>query len=341
MQEVKISVVIPTCNRRERLVALLRNLDRLTYPLEEVIIVDSGEDRLLVEDYSNLENLNIQYLSSEKSVCIQRNIGINKAISPWIFLCDDDIEVPANYLEKLVAHIKIHSDVGAVSGLWLQLEKNEWKATYSENSAIGLSWKFIFKLSIWGEINCTSNNIIVKKIKQHYERKGNHISKAGWPVLTNFSNDYFTTPVYSLGASLIKSIWLQNSLYDEMLDPYGMGDNYGVAIGFPGKIHVLTDTMVYHHREALNRLQKPLQYFRRVLALDYFIQTKKGLKDVKRKWLLWSLTGNFLSFILTADFRMAKVCLKAIIKIASGRNPYCKAIRSNRKIVQPTFFNFL
>jgi glycosyltransferase involved in cell wall biosynthesis len=48
--------------------------------------------------------LPIQYILSEKSVCIQRNIGIRKAETPWVFLCDDDVEVPPDYLQQLVAH---------------------------------------------------------------------------------------------------------------------------------------------------------------------------------------------------------------------------------------------
>src|SRR5678815_2469003 len=96
-----ISVVIPTCERKARLLSLLQNLDRFTYPLDQVIIVDSGNDRLLPAEYSMFSNLDIQYMASEKSVCIQRNTGIRIARSPWIFLCDDDIEMPADYLRLL------------------------------------------------------------------------------------------------------------------------------------------------------------------------------------------------------------------------------------------------
>ena len=41
---MQISVVIPTCNRPQRLLLLLQNLNLSSYPLLEVIIVDSGED---------------------------------------------------------------------------------------------------------------------------------------------------------------------------------------------------------------------------------------------------------------------------------------------------------
>src|SRR6185295_17891110 len=97
---------------------------------------------------------------------------------------------------------------------------------------------------------------------------------AGWPVITDFSGDFFITPVYGLGASVVGREWLLLSPYEELLDRHGIGDNYGVAMSFPVTgIHVLNNAFVYHHQEPANRLQRPLQYLRRVFALDYFIRT--------------------------------------------------------------------
>jgi GT2 family glycosyltransferase len=263
-------------------------------------------------------------------------MGIQRAGSEWIFLCDDDMEVPSDYLQKLAAHSAIHPEAGAISGLVLQKLNNEWISSYSIHSSMMLVWKFIFHLNIWGEINCTSNNVIVKKIKSYYRRKGNHISKAGWPVVTDFSGKYFITPVYGLGASLVRKEWLMKSPYDEILDAHGIGDNYGVNMGFPPQgIHVLTDAFVYHHRGPENRLLRPLQYFRRVLALDYFRRGKKKPWYVKKYWLLWSLTGNFLSFLFVRDMIMLRPAIKVIWQIAWGRNPYCRGARLKMKVVEP------
>jgi glycosyltransferase involved in cell wall biosynthesis len=335
---MQISVVIPTCNRKARLLSLLQDLNHSSYPIQEVIVVDSGDDQLSVSECASFNNLHLQYVRSEKSVCFQRNTGIQKAASEWILLCDDDIEIGNDYLEKLTAHIISNPEAGAVSGLWLQKEKGEWTATYPECSSLRLIWKFLFQLSIWGEIKCSSNNFLLKRINQHYKKKGNHISKAGWPVITNFSGEYFTVPVYSLGASIVKKEWLLQSPFDEVLDRYGIGDNYGVIAGFPSAIiHVINSAFVYHHQETVNRLQKPLQYYRRVLALDYFITSKKKLEGIKRRWLLWSLTGNLFDFIFSGNRMMIRPALKSIWKIATGSNPYFEATKQARK-VEEVFF---
>ena len=332
---MQISVVIPTCNRRDRLLLLLQNLDQVNFPITEVIIVDSGEQILCAADYDHFSNLVIIYLQSEKSVCIQRNIGIKTARGEWIFLCDDDIEVPLDYLQKISGHAVLHPDAGAISGLVLQKENDMWTATYPIESALQLCWKFIFQLSIWGEIRCKRKNLLTNKIETFYRRKGNHISKAGWPVITDFSGEYILCPVYGLGASVVRKKWLMGSLYPEVLDRHGIGDNYGVAINFPGKIHVLTGASVYHHQEPVNRLQRPLQYFRRVLALDYFMKTNQNLHFVKKTWLLWSLAGNLLQFIFVRDRVMIGPAFRTIMTIASGRNPYYKAAKENKRVVEP------
>jgi glycosyltransferase involved in cell wall biosynthesis len=331
-----ISVVIPTCNRKQRLLALLNGLNQSAYPLSEVIIVDSGEDRLDPADHLPFSNLPIEYLSSERSVCIQRNTGIRLAKGDWIFLCDDDIEVPPDYLQKLVAHLEARPETGVLSGLFLQKEKEEWTAQYPLRSGRALIRTFIFQQGIWGGIDVKSNHSLVKRIKDYYQRKGNHISSSGWPVLTQFSGDHFTTPLYSLGAALVKKEWLMAAPFDEVLDRHGMGDNYGVCASLPGNgLTVLNNAFVYHHREQGHRLNRPLQYFRRVLALDYFISTKKKLRHVRKSRLLWSLTGNLLSFIRNKDGVMIRTAFRVILLIATGRNPYRRAAREGKKVLEP------
>ena len=333
---MQISAVIPTCNRKSALLVLLDSLNRSSHPPFEVIIVDSSDEKLSAEDYGTFTRLFIRYIHSEASVCIQRNLGVQAAKGSHIFLCDDDMELTASYLKKLTDHLTAHPGAGAVSGLVLQKEKDVWQGSYPVRSGSELIRKFIFQLSIWGEIEC-GDTLLLKRIKAYYRRKGNHISKAGWPVITAFSGDYFTTPVYTLGASLIKREWLLSSPYEEVLDRNGIGDNYGVAMGFPlPGIHIVTDAFVYHHRETANRPNQPLLYLRRVLALDYFIRRKRSLPHVKKSWLLWSLTGNFLMALMARNGGMIRSTFTGLRTVAFGQNPYEQAAKTHRQVTEPT-----
>ena len=333
--DIQISVVIPTCNRKESLRRLLASLNQSTYPILEVIIVDASDEPCLLTEMSGFENLRISLLRSEKSVCIQRNIGIRAARATWVFLCDDDLEVPANYLSEIEMYLRANAGIKAVTGIVLQKESSEWRGQYPIKSQSTLLWKFLFQQSIWGEIQCPVGNPLTRSVYSFYKRKGNHISKAGWPVITDFGSEQFTAPIYALGAALIAKEWLLKSPYDEVLDPHGIGDNYGVAIGFPEQIiHVLRNAFVYHFREDTNRLPERTRYFRRVLALDYFFKKQRG-GNFTNGWLVWSLIGNLISFSLSGKRELIHPTLKILRMMLTRTNPYWAGAQTGQKKVEP------
>lgn len=319
--------------------SLLGDLNRQNYPVAAVIVVDSGEAPLLPGDLSPFDKLNIRYLRSEKSVCIQRNTGIRQAETPWIFLCDDDVEVPEGYLRQLVDYAAGREAAGAVSGVFLEKEGEQWLGSHPVTSPGLLIWKFIFGLGFWGDIQCPRYNPVTRWIRNYYQSRGNHIARSGWPVLTDLAGARAVVPVYTLGAALVRKDWLLQSPFDEVLDRYGIGDNFGVCLGFPGDgVHVVNQAFAYHHKSPENRLQRPVQYFRRVLALDYFIRTRKANWRSKRGRLLWSLTGNLLGFLLAGEFNMTRPAFKSLLLIASGRNPYCSAARKQERRTEPVIY---
>jgi len=315
-----ISVVIPTRERTQPLRTLLESLARSYYPVAEVLVIDGGPRPLPGHFFGGLD-LPLRHLVSPPSVCKQRNLGVREAVSPWIFLLDDDMEVPSDYLSKIVTHLAAHPEAGAVSGMVLQPQKDSWKDTYPVSSTKELLWKFLFRLGIWGTISVEHKGFFVQKIREYYRRKGNHISAAGWPVLTDFSGAYFQTPVFGLGASVIKKQWLLASPFDETLERHGIGDHYGVAAGFPEKIQVLPAAQIYHHHSAQDRPDPARSYYLRILALDYF-RRRPELAFVKKGWLLWSLWGNLLRFIGTGDLERTVVSLKLFWVIITNANPY-------------------
>lgn len=319
---VDLSVVIPTCNRPRQVLSLLGDLARSTYPIRELLIIDSSDEPLSASEYAGFKELDVQYIVSErKSVCVQRNIGIRRARSSWIFLCDDDMQLPPEYLAKLVQHLRLHPEAGAVSGLWLEKSATGWQSSFPVTSARALLWRYLFHLGIWGEIQVSGP--LIHFIADHYRRKGNHISRAGWPVIVDFSGKYFRTPIYSLGASLVRRDWLLDSPYDERLDPHGHGDNYGVAVGFPEAIHVVTDVAVRHHKSEANRLADFEAYARRLLALHYLVASRKGgaLAQAREPFFIWSLIGQLVFHASVGNRRFAKAVLDTLLAIARGKNP--------------------
>jgi glycosyltransferase involved in cell wall biosynthesis len=299
-------------------------------PVDEIIVVDSSDSKeeinALKLEYSSC---GIVWIDSEASVCLQRNMGVRAATGNWILLADDDIEFNADYLEQLEKYAMQNADCGALAGRLLEFEENKWTDQHVIKSFPDLLWRFIFQLHIWGDIQSVSSSVFARPflffIRKFYASRGNGFSLAGWPVITNWAGSAMQTAVYSLGANLIRKTWLLQSPYDETLDSSGIGDNYGVALGFPGRypIHVLASTFAYHHRADENRLDPETGYYRRILALHYFIKrNKKKFSFATIPFFMWSLVGKYIFFLAKGNHKMLRITLNVIGLIASRRNPY-------------------
>lgn len=311
---LRISVVIPTRNRPESLTRLLRSIEKQTRHPDEIIVVDASDNPGMQTPPAP----DIRVLRSTPSVCRQRNIGIASAAGNHVLLCDDDIELPFNYLEVIEHYISDHPDAGAVCG-FLQEEVGGNKLHWT-----GLLWRFCFQLSVWIDVKSIPLPSLLNFVVGFYGRKGNTFSLGGWPLLTDTSSDVFRTAVYGLGGgALVRKEWLQQSPYDEILGPNGIGDNYGVAAGFPGStpIHVVKKLTVNHHRSEVNRLAVPKAYIERVIALHYFLTINPRFSRANRAWLIWSLVGNAIAQIVTGRWRIALASIRALVILPLGLNP--------------------
>jgi len=327
---ITISAVIPTYNRYESLLRILQSLALQTELPDEVIVVDASD----AVDHGNelinsFPSLHIKYIRSRPSVCVQRNAGIKNAAGSYIFLCDDDLEFPEDYISTIKAFIRNNSAANVVTGCWNERNKNgEWAYEYPMRSIGQLYWKFIFQQSVWCGIKKIQagffNRSMYRFVSGFYLRRKNTYSLAGWPLVTQFEKPVFTTAFYSLGASIIRTEWLRSSPFDEILDAHGIGDHYGVALHFPDfpAIHVLTDLPVYHHKIQANRLSEAEAYYKRGLALHYFLHQGERFTMMNRLYFVWSLFGNWIAFLVKGNRPHLYAATKLISVILSGSNPY-------------------
>ncbi len=334
-----ITAVIPTRNRRESLKRAIRALARQTRPPDEVIIVDSSdepEDEPCDEAElpSLARGMRVAYVRTEPGVCGQRNIGIRVAKGSHVFLCDDDIEAGPEYLVAMARYLEQHPDRGAVTGILDEPgAPSVAGGAFPVPSVRHLLFSLVFQLDVSADVEAAQPTrmtaLPLAGIKRWYRRRGNGWSLAGWPLLTQVSGSSRTSgsavsvAIYGLGAALVRRDWLLASPYDERLGPHGIGDNYGVAIGFPGPfpVSLLPDLPVLHHRESENRLDHAEAYFQRVLALDYFVRTSDRFGRWTPAWLAWSLLGNAALFSLRGRADLARRSLHALKLMVTSRNP--------------------
>jgi len=340
-----VSVVIPTRDRPESLNRCLLSLAAQRHPLKEIIIVDASEQPLDQKQLADRHaTLNLIVMRSKPSVCLQRNVGIRTATASHILLSDDDIEFPVNYVSELAAFQQDHAECGAVSGVLLESLKGELQETTAQRTTFSeLSWRFLFQLTVWSDLESLRATgiaqVILQGLQKYYRNRSNSFTLAGWPLVTQASGDRFRTAIFGLGAALVTREWLLASPYDEILDPHGIGDNYGVAVHFPGHfpITVLRSVKATHHRSRGNRLSATEAYYRRILALDYFMTGSPKFTWINRIFLLWSLGGNLFSQVVHFNFYRACATCKAGLLICIRRNPYSVAAESG--LAGPTIPN--
>lgn len=117
-----VSVVIPTCNRREVLARCLEALAVQTYPRFEIIVVDDGstDDTLamLADFVGRYNHVALRSFCNERhaGANVSRNRGIREARGDIVAFLDSDCIAEPDWLEKLIAEFA-DPRVAAATGL--------------------------------------------------------------------------------------------------------------------------------------------------------------------------------------------------------------------------------
>lgn len=303
-----ISIVIPTYKRTESLSRLLKSIEKQTVLPNEVIVISAGIEKGVISKIISTFSLPIILLFSEPSVCKQRNIGIKHASSDYIHLCDDDIEIPKNYLETLSNYLLENPKINIVSGEETQLvSENKWEKLNQKISIPKLYFNFIFGLPFWSDLKLIRSKLTISSIIiKYYYKKQNDICKSGWPYVNDFTYPIMKTTIYGLGCAMFKANVLKRNLYDENLEQYGLGDNYDVALRinqFKNKIHVLRIIPYKHYKAKSNRLVAHKQYYIRTKTLYNFIDKLSFFTLKNKLFFIWSLIGNGILFLFGFKFK--------------------------------------
>lgn len=136
-----VSVIIPTCNRYERLVDTILSVDSNYYPAKEIIVVDDGSTdntRQAVAELKKRLKTPILYLNTDKDdkggykLAQARNLGATEAMGSVLLFLDDRLTLGQNALEHI-------SEVPA--GVWHHGKKNTKEGVSTKRQFIeNFSW---------------------------------------------------------------------------------------------------------------------------------------------------------------------------------------------------------
>lgn len=120
MQWPSISVIVPTYQREGVLCSTIAGLLEQEYPDFEILVVDQtrehqSETQAYLEDMANSGK--IQWFRVDwASLPGARNYGVEQSRGDIIVFVDDDVELPAGYLQAHAQVLLDKQDVGAVAG---------------------------------------------------------------------------------------------------------------------------------------------------------------------------------------------------------------------------------
>lgn len=156
-RDVRLSVAVPSYNRREQLRAVLLALADDTYPRErfEVVVTIDGSSDASAEMVRSLElPYTLRLFEQEnRGLAVTRNRGAEEAREPVVVFLDDDIRpVPGFLAEHARAHVdspEPHLALGYYppvldrGGLWAHTLRAWWEDHFRRKAEPGHQWTYI------------------------------------------------------------------------------------------------------------------------------------------------------------------------------------------------------
>ncbi len=128
---MKISIILPTYNRRNKLEKSLTALNNLNCSKEEYEIVavnDSSQDKtkeFLDQKKQEIPNLKVVHHEENQGIAATRNTGLKHAnAEEYVFFTDDDCIVPESWIQKHLQHYQEDPELDAVNGVQWPLNMN-------------------------------------------------------------------------------------------------------------------------------------------------------------------------------------------------------------------------
>jgi len=128
-----VTIVIPTHNRREKVMRLIRSIFESNYPREklEIIVIDDastdGTHEIIKKMFPQVKIIRNE---EEKLLSESRNIGIKASRGEYVFLIDDDNVIDKNTIRDLVNFMEYNPRVGVAAPImyFLRDPKRVWCA---------------------------------------------------------------------------------------------------------------------------------------------------------------------------------------------------------------------
>ncbi len=107
----RIDVIVPTLGRKKHLYNFLKDLEKQTYQLNQVIIVEQNDDKNSVSELDFLQKEDwsfsvVHQFTHQTGACNARNIGLDLVDADYVFLADDDVRIDSGFIKTVLSKMK-------------------------------------------------------------------------------------------------------------------------------------------------------------------------------------------------------------------------------------------
>lgn len=254
----------------------------------EVIIVDNGSKQ-------NQENVfqpyfeNIKYIQSKENLGFAggNNLGIKQAIGDYIFLLNNDTELPAGCIETLCAEFEQHKNIGLLSPLLLYYDRKD-----------------VIQYAGFTPVNhLTGRNATIGELDRNEGQYANKSHQTGYchgAAMMCRKEDL-------LRAGLMEENYF---LYYEELDWCEKFKAIGKQVWFTGKTHV-------YHKESISvGIDSPLKIYFHTRNRMLFIRKNTGLMNTVLFSVYYTLIAcpkAVFKYLFNQQSHLAKWVLKGLL----------------------------
>lgn len=135
----KVSIIIPTYNRKRLLSECLVSVKKQDYPNKEIIVIDDGStDSTAAGLKENFPEIRIIRNEISFGPAFAKNQGIFESRGEYILFLDSDSElIGADTISRMAALMSQNQDIGSVGGIAERDMAGEVKNVYAKNVSIG------------------------------------------------------------------------------------------------------------------------------------------------------------------------------------------------------------
>jgi len=307
--KTKLSVVICTFNRGNRLDECLNSLTKQSFSGFEVIIIDGGStdntNKIIFKYSKKLKIKKVTY--KNKELARARDKGWRKAKGELVAWIDDDVVVSRNWAKSIIEIFNHHPEIGGVSGPTIVKNK------LLRNRDI---FSFYNKRGLWGLMGKIWNNFFLEGQK---DEVGKILKSGAWTPGSNFPSslkikglkdvDYLEACNMTLKRKLIAQVGGFDYGYTKVaewseLDLAIRVKSLGYRLVFSSKVrvnHNISQGGVYSRRtHAKQRMENFFKfYFRHIFKPqpDYFFKFLAYLFFLNFYWLYKAISTKNINWL--------------------------------------------